>query len=158
MRRQSLCRPLIALAALIALPAVADEVWTATSDNVVLFGDAYFGDLDESTPLVLLFHQGGSNARGEYPEIAAWLNENGFRAIAWDLRSGGDLFESTNRTVEVLKPDVSTDYCDGYPDVEAALDYVQDHYLADTVIVWGSSYSGALVFQLAAERCGAQGT
>ncbi len=152
MRRNALCRLLPTLAALIALPAAAEPVMTITSDDVVLFGDTYYGDLDESTPLVLLFHQGGSNARGEYSEIAVWLNDNGFRAIAWDLRSGGDMFESTNRTVGGLKPDVSTEYCDGYPDVEAALDYVHDNYLAETVIVWGSSYSGALVFQLANTR------
>ncbi len=152
MRRNILRQPLVALAALVAMPAAADPVMTITSDDVVLFGDTYYSDLDESTPLVLLFHQGGSNARGEYSEIAAWLNDNGFRAIAWDLRSGGDMFDSTNRTVEGLNPDVSTDYCDGYPDLEAALDYVHDNYLAETVIVWGSSYSGALVFQLANTR------
>ncbi len=152
MRREILFGPLIALAAFAALPAFADTVTTTTSDGVTLYGDTWYGDLDEATPLVLLFHQGGGNARGEYPEIAAWLNANGFRAIAWDLRSGGDRFESTNRTVDGLNADVSTDYCDGYPDVEAALDYVVDGDLAETIVVWGSSYSGALVFQLAAKR------
>ncbi len=152
MRREHFSRMLIALAALVALPAAADTVTTTTSDDVTIYGETWFGDLDESTPLVLLFHQGNGNARGEYPEIAAWLNESGFRAIAWDLRSGGDLFESTNRTVEGLDPDVSTEYCDGYPDLEAALDYVVDRNLAETIVVWGSSYTGALVFQLAAGR------
>ena len=152
MRREYICRPLILLAALAALPADAETVTTTTSDDVTIHGDTWFGDLDESTPLILLFHQGGGNARGEYADIAAWLNENGYRAIAWDLRSGGDRFESTNRTVDNLAPEVSTDYCDGYPDLEAALDYVVDNDLAETIVAWGSSYSGALVFRLAASR------
>lgn len=152
MRRQRNRPLLIAMLAFAAMPAGAETVTTTTSDDVTLYGDTWFGELDESAPLILLFHQGGSDARGEYAEIAPWLNENGFRAIAWDLRSGGDRFGSANRTVESLNPDVSTEYCDGYPDLEAALDYVLDERLAESVIVWGSSYSGALVFQLAAAR------
>ena len=152
MQRVSFHRAVIALAALIAYPATADTVTTTTSDGVTLYGETWFADLDYTAPLVLLFHQGGGNARGEYPEIAAWLNDNGFRAVAWDFRSGGDRFDSRNRTVDGIDESVPTGFCDGFPDFEAAVDYVLDSELAETVVAWGSSYSGALVFQLAAAR------
>ena len=64
-------------------------ITTLTSDGVTVYGELYFGELDDSAPLVLLFHQGRSNGRGEYAEIAAWLNASGYRTIAWDQRAGG---------------------------------------------------------------------
>lgn len=127
-------------------------VRAVASDGVVVHGEAFFGGLDSSAPLVLLFHQGGSNGRGEYTEIATWLNSLGFRAIAWDQRSGGDLHGHTNRTVAGLSADTPAGYCDAYRDLQAALDYVTDQGLAEQAIVWGSSYSGALVFRLASEN------
>ncbi len=129
-----------------------DVITAKTLDGVIIHGQSYFGDLDADAPLVLLFHQGGANGRGEYAPIAPWLNENGFRAIAWDQRAGGGTFGSVNRTVEGLAEGTPNGYCDAYPDLQAAVDYVMDKGLAERVIVWGSSYSGALVFQLAAKN------
>jgi len=128
------------------------QVATMTSDGVAMFGTPYFGGLDESAPMVLLFHQARSNGRGEYREIAAWLNENGYRAIAWDGRAGGDSFGETNLTVEKLSDDTPTGFCDASPDLEAALDATTIGGLADKVVVWGSSYSASLVFKLAADN------
>ena len=123
-----------------------------TSDGVTIYGEKYFGDLSEGAPLVLLFHQGGSNGRGEYAEIGGWLNEHGYRAIAWDLREGGDLHGSSNRTVANLPDGTEPGYCNADKDLAAALDYVVSNKLADSVVLWGSSYSAALIFQLAADN------
>lgn len=129
-----------------------DVLTATTADGVTIHGKPYFGGLDADAPLVLLFHQGGANGRGEYGPIVPWLNESGFRAIAWDQREGGGTFGSVNRTVEGLAEGTPNGYCDAYPDLQAAVDYVMDKGLAERVIVWGSSYSGALVFQLAAKN------
>lgn len=127
---------------------------TTTSDGVTIHGQPYFGNLGADAPLVLLFHQGGSNGRAEYGDtIAPWLNEHGFRAIAWDQRSGGSHnYGGENRTVAGLADNANPGYCEAAPDLQAALDYVIDNNLADDVIAWGSSYSGALVFQLAVDN------
>lgn len=133
------------------LPA-STPITTVTSDSVTIFGEPYFGDLDTSAPLILLFHQGGSNGRGEYADIARWLNREGYRAIAWDQRSGGETYGETNRTVAHLAEGTPAAYCNAYYDLQAALDYVVAEGLADKVISWGSSYSAALVFRLAKEN------
>jgi len=124
---------------------------TVGDGGVAVHGNTYFADLDGNAPLILLFHQGGSNGRGEYGQLAPWLNEQGFRAIAWDARAGGDLYGATNRTQDSLPKDTPDHYCDAYDDLHAALAYVVNNQLAEKVIVWGSSYSGALVFRLAAD-------
>lgn len=134
------------------MPAVKTTITAVTSDDVTIHGEVYFGEMDNTSPLVLLFHQGGSNGRGEYAEIAQWLNEAGFRAIAWDQRAGGETYGAANRTALGLADGVPDTYCNAYPDLLAALDYVVDEALAEQVFIWGSSYSAALVFRLAAER------
>jgi pimeloyl-ACP methyl ester carboxylesterase len=125
---------------------------TKTSDNVMLYGEEYSTGRNADAPLILLFHQGGSNGRGEYSSIASWLNKHGFRAIAWDQRSGGATYGSENRTVQHLPENTANGYCDAAADLQAALDFVVKNELAKRVVVWGSSYSGALVFQLAAKN------
>ena len=127
-------------------------VKTKTADGVTIFGETYFGDLPKDAPLVLMFHQGGASGRGEYHGLAPWLNSNGFRVIAWDQRSGGKRFDGKNRTVAHLKEGVANGYCDAYPDLQAALNFTVKKGLAKEVVVWGSSYSGALVVQLAAKN------
>lgn len=129
-----------------------EPIQTQTRDGVTIYGQPYFGDLDRSAPLILLFHQAGSNGRGEYAAIGSWLNDNGFRSIAWDQRSGGELYGATNRTVAGLPADATTGYCDAQLDLHAALEYAIANKLADKVFLWGSSYSAALVFGLAAEQ------
>lgn len=132
--------------------AHAQSITTVTADGITIYGETYFGDLDSSAPLVLLFHQGGANGRGEYSSLAQWLNDEGFRAIAWDQRRGGSRFGSSNRTVDGLPADSEYSYCDPYPDLQAALHYVVNAGLSRQVVAWGSSYSATLVFQLAARN------
>jgi pimeloyl-ACP methyl ester carboxylesterase len=138
--------------AAIAAENLDGPIETAGDDGIVVYGNTYFGDLDSNAPLILLFHQSGSNARGEYSQLARWLNEHGFRAIAWDARAGGDLYGATNRTQDALPTGAPDQYCDAYNDLQVALAYVINNKLAQRVVIWGSSYSGALVFRLAADN------
>ena len=57
-----------------------------------------------------------------------------------------------NRTVAARPEGAAAEFCDVQQDLEAALEFVLRHGLARRVIVWGSSYSAALVFRLAAEH------
>lgn len=133
-------------------PAPVTDITVDAADGVTVFGTTYFGSLPDTAPLIILFHQGGSNARAEYEPLIPWLNENGYRAIGWDLRPGGEIFGLNNRTVDAMLPAKAQSYCDGYPDMQAALE--ASLALGDTeqAIIWGSSFSAALVFHLAADR------
>lgn len=151
---------LLVLAALSACAAPAIEssatnvpavIELQTADGITVYGERYFGRLGAAAPLILLFHQGGSNGRAEYGPLAPWLNAAGYRAIAWDQRTGGTIHGGSNRTRAGLPSGSDPDFCEAWPDLVAALDYVTSNDIADEVIVWGSSYSGALVFRLAAE-------
>lgn len=129
---------------------IPPTVSTVTSDGIQIYGERYFGDLGANAPLILLFHQGGSNGRGEYAGLADWLNAEGYRAIAWDQRRGGETYGSENRTLAGLEADAAYGYCDAAPDLQAAISYTVQQGIADKMVIWGSSYSGALVFQAAA--------
>jgi dienelactone hydrolase len=139
----------ILLCSVSALAASPEEIWLTAKDGVQIRGDLY--PLDEesrgSAPTILLFHQAGSN-RGEYASIAPRLNELGFNALAIDQRSGGDRWGYQNETVEKLGE--STDYLDALPDLEAALEWAEEFGSTGKTLIWGSSYSSALVFLLAA--------
>ena len=81
-----------ALLVLLASPwlaAAPSEVWLTAEDEVQIRGDVYLASDDDAKtrPVVLLFHQAGSN-RGEYTTIAPRLNALGFHALAIDQRSG----------------------------------------------------------------------
>ena len=97
----------------------------------------------------LLFHQAGSN-RGEYATIGPRLATFGFNALAIDQRSGGNAWGQTNETVKHLGK--STDYGEALLDLEAAFQWAKSSGQSGPILVWGSSYSGALVFLLAAEH------
>jgi len=124
-----------------------NTVTTKAADGTVVYGETYYGDLPESAPIIALFHQARADGRGEYGPLTEWLNEAGYRAIAWDLRSGGDLFESQNRTATLFGRDPG--YCAAFPDLEAALAYTKQAANGAPVVAWGSSYSAALVMRLA---------
>lgn len=148
---------LLGILALAGLPGLAAagprQVEVTTNDGLTVYGTLHTDGLTETAPLIHLFHQGGSNGRAEYGPIIPWLNESGYRAIAWDQRSGGETYGGENRTKAELsgQPD---GYCDAYADLEAALLDTAEIAGEAPVLVWGSSYSGALVFQLAAKHPG----
>lgn len=128
------------------------EITAEAADGATVFGTASFDGLPDTAPLIVLFHQGGSNARAEYQPLVPWLNANGFRTIGWDLRVGGDIYGLSNRTADARLPVKPASYCEGFPDMQAALETALTYAPTGQVIAWGSSYSGALVFHLAAEE------
>ena len=96
--------------------------------------------------VILLFHQAGSS-KDEYATIAPRLAAMGYSAYAIDQRSGGDLF-GDNSTVH--RNGKSTGYLEARQDLEAALAWGRTQGVP--VILWGSSYSAALVFLVAADN------
>lgn len=141
---------LLALAPAAALGAAAEEVRIPSTQGVTVYADLHLAHA-RSAPLVILFHQAGGDARGEYGPIVPRLLTAGYNVLAVDQRTGGDRFGGVNRTVAHLD-DQAFDYCDVYPDLEAALGWAVEEGLGGPRAVWGSSYSAALVFQLAAKH------
>ncbi len=123
----------------------------STHDGVTIHGHVYDAGVARDAPLVLLFHGNGASARSEFSELATWLNSAGFRAIAWDLRTGGDRDGVANLTADALPEDISTGACDSYPDLTAALRDVIAGGLAERVVLWGGGHAAALALRLAVE-------
>lgn len=121
---------------------------TLTAAGHVKVFATYYGTGDKSKPIVLLFHQAGSNG-AEYATIAPRLNALGFNTLAVDQRSGGHAFGGVNRTVKALGR--STGYRAALPDLQAALDWAHKNNRGK-IIICGSSYSASLVFLLAANN------
>ena len=122
-----------------------NEVVFFANDSLKLYGDLHV--LDKKKPIIILFHQAGANARGEYNTIIPELLKEGFNVLAIDQRTGGQSFGKYNRTVAEI-PANRFGYCDAYPDLEAALKYVHDNDFSGKKLIWGSSYSAALVIKL----------
>ena len=126
------------------------EVTILTADGVTVYGDLYTNNKNLST--ILLFHQGGANARGEYNTIIPKLINEGFNILAIDQRVGGSsYYGSTNRTIDSLTIN-DYRYCDAYPDLEAVLDYLIANEYNGQRILWGSSFGTALSIQLTSKR------
>ncbi|MGB8541788.1 MAG: alpha/beta fold hydrolase [Candidatus Acidiferrales bacterium] len=133
----------------LALPVYGQKQVTLTaSDGVKVYADFYPGG-SNSQPYILLFHQAGSN-RAEYAPIAPRLVKLGFNCLAIDQRSGGELWGHQNETVRQIGHNAK--YSDALKDLEAALAWARSSGNNGKVLVWGSSYSAALVFLLAAEH------
>jgi dienelactone hydrolase len=113
-------------------------------DGLTVSGRYYRTDAPKA--LILLFHQANSS-KDEYATIAPKLVEEGYSVLAVDQRSGGAMF-GTNQTAARLKTPVT--YGDALHDLDAALNWGRTMRLP--IIAWGSSYSSALVFQLAAKH------
>jgi pimeloyl-ACP methyl ester carboxylesterase len=121
-----------------------------SADSLTIVSDEY--SVNKEAPILLLFHQGGSNVQGEYSSIIPRLTNRGYNVLAVDLRTGGQYYGEYNRTVAGRSDygfTANYDYCGAYPDLEAALAYVQESSFTGPVILWGSSFSASLVVQLA---------
>jgi len=139
---------------LIPFLGVAQDVQTITfesKDGLELTADLYMPN-EKKAPFIILFHQ-ARWSRGEYKEIAPKLTILGFNCLAVDLRSGGEVNnvrnESSISAQKAMKP---TKYVDAYTDIEAAVNYVERFYAEGKIIIWGSSYSSALVLKYAGEN------
>lgn len=96
--------------------------------------------------LVLLFHQADSS-KDEYATIAPRLAKEGFDALAIDQRSGGGLFGGNVTASHVSHP---PSFDEARKDLDAAYAWAEKQKLP--IIIWGSSYSAALAFELAADH------
>jgi len=137
---------LAAVSAVAAVPASAAPPPLQAADGVHIAA-AHQIAAGTRRGIVLLFHQAGTN-HGEYDPIAPRLNRMGFDTLAIDQRSGGTAFGHRNETAERVGRDPG--YLAAMPDLEAAFTWAQTQKVP--VIVWGSSYSAALVFLLAARH------
>lgn len=129
------------------------EINFYTPDSIKIFGDLY--ELDKKEKTILLFHQGGSNARGEYASIIPKLIKKKYNVLAIDQRVGGQFYGNYNRTLANIPTNSYEDgygYCDAYNNLESALDYIIDSGFSGDKIIWGSSYSASLAIQLANNR------
>ena len=119
-------------------------------DDLKITADLYQIE-DTNAPYIVLFHQ-ARYSRGEYREIAPKLNSLGFNCIAVDQRSGDQVNGVINEThSRAMGKGLPTEYTDAFPDLVATLLYVKENLKPRKTIVWGSSYSSALVFVLAAK-------
>ncbi|MCA8900780.1 MAG: alpha/beta hydrolase [Hyphomonas sp.] len=134
-------------------PADTAERTFAAADGVTLFADALPAATPAEAPVVILLHQAGSSARGEYATLAPELVAAGFNVLQVDLRSGGDLFGGINRTVEAAGGAEYT-YCEAYPDLDAAASAARAEGWSGPLFVWGSSYSAALAIRYASSHPG----
>jgi len=140
-----------AFAAALLLPvASAETVQLAAADGVKVFGEVWRAS-GAKPPIILAFHQAGSSS-AEYAPIAPRLAQAGFTVLAIDQRSGNGAFDGTNRTAAELGRKAT--YEQALPDLEAALAWAKANSHGAPVVVWGSSYSAALVFLLAARHPG----
>lgn len=128
-------------------PVIAQRVTFQATDGATIHGTWYRSG-DTASALILAFHQGGASGEAEYGPIAPQLNRMGYDLLAIDQRAGGSLFGGVNRTVQARGGE--TGYCDAAPDLEGALTYARYHVRDQPIILWGSSYSAALVLRLAA--------
>jgi len=120
-------------------------------DGATIYG-YYYGGSDLSRPIILLFHQAGANA-AEYAPIAPRLVKDGFDCLAIDQRAGGSMFDATNQTAEAIGT-LPSGFLDVLKDMNAALDWARTIRPKSKIVLWGSSYSAALVFLLAKEHPG----
>jgi len=125
------------------------EISFITSDSITVFGDLY--EINKKKSTILLFHQSGSNARGEYYPIIPELINEGYNVLAVDQRQGGQLYGGYNRTIAKFSLN-NYSYCDASLDLEAALNFIIESGFSGNIILWGSSYSASLVIRLANQR------
>ncbi len=122
-----------------------------SADGVQITADLYMPH-DDQSPFVVLCHQAGWS-RGEYREIAPKLNELGFNCLAIDQRSGKAINDVKNETMAAASDaGKGTEYADAEQDIVAALKYARENYAKGNLLVWGSSYSAALVIRVTGEN------
>lgn len=148
--RQSIAT-IVAILLFLNSAVAAEQIEFNAADGVRVFGDLYTSSEGKGAPVILLFHQAGSDARGEYAGIAMRLQKQDYNVLAIDQRSGGTRFGGVNRTMAGLERQ-DYGYCEAYPDLEGALHFVRAKGFDGPLAVWGSSYSAGLVFQLGAEN------
>ena len=142
------------LVPLVVMASGSETVTFNSEDGLLMTADVYAPYKNGAAPVIVLFHQAGWS-RGEYGEIAPWLNTLGYNCMAVDQRAGEAVMGVENETaLRAKKQDRPTGYISALPDIKAALAWARRHYGKDGVIAWGSSYSAALVLQVAGDSPG----
>lgn len=119
-------------------------------DKLLVTADVYMAHSKEA-PFIILFHQ-AEFSRGEYRPIAPTLTDMGFNCMAVDQRSGSAVNRVDNLTASrARKQKRPSTYLDTLPDLEAAVAFARKNYIEGPLILWGSSYSAALVLKLAGD-------
>jgi pimeloyl-ACP methyl ester carboxylesterase len=144
--------PFAAVLALAAPAAAQDarEISFAAADGTTVYADVHAADAPMSAPVIVLFHQAGGDARGEYGPIIPRLVAHGVHAIAVDARGGGDRFGGENRTAAAF--DSEPGYCDAEQDLLAAIGAARAEGFDGPLTIAGSSYSAGLTVRIAAEH------
>ena len=135
-----------------SLASGSETVTFPSTDGLLITADIHAPYKNGAAPIIVLFHQAGWS-RGEYAEIAPWLNSLGYNCMAVDQRSGEQVGGVDNETAQrAAGENLPTGYIDALPDIKAALAYARTNYGKDGVIAWGSSYSAALVLKVAGDH------
>ena len=138
--------PAVAAAQTVSGPV---EIRFPVRDSLVVVADIHRGSGRPEAPTILLFHQGGGSARGEYRSITPRLLREGYHVIAADTRGGGDRFGALHRAAPAP---ADFDYCEALQEVDAVVNLARSRGFAGPLILWGSSYTASLVLQVAARR------
>ena len=134
--------------------ANAKEITFTAADGVLLYADIYTQPKPEQAANIILFHQGGGNVRAEYELIWPTLFELGYNILAVDMRNGGsERLGGQNRTVNKLG-EKKYSYCEAQVDVIPSIQQLKSMGLNGPIILWGSSFSAALVINTTAELSG----
>ena len=135
---------------IVAKTTAQTEIQYPSLDGLLITADYY--DHQDPKGLIVLFHQANSS-RGEYREIAPKLNALGYACMAVDQRSGDSMNQIENKTNRRAKAqNININYIDAYQDLEASVAYARNTYSPKQLIIWGSSYSSALVLKLAGDK------
>lgn len=128
-----------------------ETITFSSSDGVEITVDLYMPH-EKSAPFIVLFHQ-ANWSRGEYLEIAPKINALGYNCMAVDQRSGGSVNGIPNKTkIGASQAMKGTSYVDALPDLIAATEYAKHNLTEGKLIIWGSSYSSALVLKVAGDH------
>jgi alpha-beta hydrolase superfamily lysophospholipase len=128
------------------ISSAQQKITIPSKDSISITADQYI--VDDSKPYIILCHQEGYS-RGEYVEIAKKLNKLGYNCLAIDQRSGAEVNGVKNETAAAAaKKKKPQNYIDAEQDIIAAIDFI---YFSNEkpVVLWGSSYSGALALKIA---------
>lgn len=129
----------------------SNKISFQSEDGLEITADLYLTTNTEA-PFIILFHQAGWS-RGEYMDIAPKLNAMGYNCMAVDQRSGGMVNNIINETAQKAKnAALVANYPDALPDMYAAINFVKDNYSPNQLILWGSSYSSALVLKIVGDH------
>lgn len=132
---------------------VPTKITFKSLDGIKVSADLYMPHPKEA-PFIVLCHRAGWS-RGEYREIAPWLNSLGYNCLAIDQRAGGKINMVDNETLmEAAMKGKDTGYPDAEQDIVAAVEYAKNKFAKNKLVLMGSSYSSSLVLIIAAKNPG----